>query len=328
MTERVALTGATGFLGSNLLPALEKSNYPIKALTRRSRAQTGNAGEPGGQPLSLSPLEGPPHPGADSGSVSWINGDLDNRPALDELVEGCTSVIHCAGATRGNSLDDFLEVNLRGTENLLNAARKITPAPRFLLISSVAARYPGYSWYARSKAMAEELLMTDDYSALSRTIYRPTAVYGPGDREMRPLFRLMRRGFLAGAGTPGARISLIHVADLVNAICIWLQAKEAQGLFELDDGTSGGYRWEDIAAAGEAAWKRRIIRIRVPAPLLKCAAHANLLLARVFRYPAMLTPGKVNEITHENWVCDNTPLTATLGWKPEISLRKGIDTAI
>ena len=328
MTERVALTGATGFLGSNLLPALEKSNYPIKALTRRSRAQTGNAGEPGGQPLSLSPLEGPPHPGADSGSVSWINGDLDNLPALDELVEGCTSVIHCAGATRGNSPDDFLEVNLRGTENLLNAARKITPAPRFLLISSVAARYPGYSWYSRSKAMAEELLMNDDYAALTRTIYRPTAIYGPGDREMRPLFRLMRRGLLAGAGTTGARISLIHITDLVNAILMWLQAKDAQGLFELDDGTSGGYRWEDIAAAGEAAWKRRIIRIRVPAPLLRCAAHANLLLARVLRYPAILTPGKVNEITHDNWVCDNTPLTASLGWKPEIILRDGINTAI
>ena len=302
MTERVALTGATGFLGSNLLAALEKSNYPARALTRRPRA--------------------------DSASTSWINGDLNNRPALDKLVEGCTSIIHAAGTTRGNSLEDFLEVNLKGTENLLNAARKITPAPRFLLISSVAARYPEYSWYARSKSMAETLLMSDDYAALSRTIYRPAAVYGPGDREMRPLFRLMRRGFLAGTGTPGARISLIHVADLVNALLMWLQAGETQGLFELDDGTSEGYRWEDIAAAGEAAWKRRIIHIRVPATLLKCAAHANLQLARAFRYPAMLTPGKVNEITHENWVCDNTPLTTTLGWKPQISLQDGIDTAI
>ena len=302
MTERVALTGATGFLGSNLLAALEKSNYPARALTRRPRA--------------------------DSASTSWINGDLNNRPALDKLVEGCTSIIHAAGTTRGNSLEDFLEVNLRGTENLLNAARKITPAPRFLLISSVAARHPDYSWYTRSKSMAEALFMSDDYATLSRTIYRPTAIYGPGDREMRPLFRLMRRGFLAGVVTPGTRISLIHVADLVNAILMWLQAGETQGLFELDDGTSEGYRWEDIAAAGEAAWKRRIIHIRVPATLLKCAAHANLQLARAFRYPAMLTPGKVNEITHKNWVCDNTPLTTTLGWKPQISLQDGIDTAI
>ena len=306
MTERVALTGATGFLGSNLLTALEKTDWRIRALTRRPGTNSG----------------------PDSGRITWINGDLNNRPALDELVDGCTGIIHGAGTTRGNSLEDFLKVNLRGTENLLNAALKITPAPRFLLISSVAARYPGYSWYSHSKAMAETLLMSDDYSRLSRTIYRPTAVYGPGDKEMRPLFRLMRRGFLAGAVTPGARISLIHVADLVNAILMWLPAKEAQGLFELDDGTMQGYRTADIASAGRAAWKRRIIHIRVPLTLLKCAAHANLLLARILGYPAMLTPGKVNEITHEDWVCDNTPLTACLGWKPEISLRDGIDTAI
>ena len=306
MTGRVALTGATGFLGSNLLTALEKSGCRVNALTRRPR--------PASRP--------------DSKIISWINGDLDNRLALDELVGDCSSIIHCAGATRGNSLEDFLHANLAGTENLLAAARKVTPPPRFLLISSVAARYPEYSWYSQSKALAEELLMSDDYSNLSRTIYRPTAIYGPGDREMLPLFRLMRRGWLAGSGTRGARISLIHVADLVNAIILWLQAGEATGLFELDDGTRDGYRWEDIAAVGEAAWKRRIIHIRVPVTLLKYAAQVNLLLARALGYPAMLTPGKVNEITHEDWVCDNTPLAACLDWKPKISLSEGIHTAI
>ena len=302
MTERVALTGATGFLGSNLLTALDKSEYPVRALTRRNRAN--------------------------SGSVSWINGDLNNQAALDELVEGCTSIIHCAGAVRGNSLEDFLEVNLRGTENLLAAASKISPPPRFLLISSIAARYPDYSWYARSKSMAETLLMSDSYRGLSRTVYRPTAVYGPGDKEMRPLFRMMRRGILLAPGTPGARISLIHVDDLVSAILKWLPAREAYGLFELDDGTRQGYRWADIRAIGRDTWKRPLIHIRVPVALLKSLAHINLLLARVFRYPAMLTPGKVNEITHEDWVCDNAPLTNALGWRPNIHLADTIDTVI
>ena len=294
MTEQVALTGATGFLGSNLLTALDKSEYPVRALTRRNRP--------------------------DSGSVTWINGDLDNQTALDELVEGCSTVIHCAGAVRGNSLEDFLEVNLRGTENLLAAVRKKSPAARFLLISSIAARYPDYSWYARSKSMAEELLMSDHYRGLSRTIYRPTAVYGPGDKEMRPMFRLMRRGLLLGPGIPGARISLIHVDDLVSAILKWLHAREVHGLFELDDGTRAGYRWADITAIGRDTWKRPLVHIRVPVALLKGMAHINLLLARVFRYPAMLTPGKVNEITHKDWVCDNTPLTSRIGWQPKIRL--------
>ena len=302
MTERVALTGATGFLGSNLLAALDKSEYPVRALTRRNRP--------------------------DSGSVTWLNGDLNNQTALDGLVEGCASVIHCAGAVRGNSLEDFLEVNLRGTENLLAATRKVSPPPRFLFISSIAARYPDYSWYARSKSMAEALLMSDSYRGLSRTIYRPTAVYGPGDKEMRPMFRLMRRGILLGPGIPDASISLIHVDDLVSAILKWLPAREVHGLFELDDGTRAGYRWADIMAIGRDTWKRPLIHIRAPVVLLKGLAHINLLLARVFRYPAMLTPGKVNEITHKDWVCDNAPLTNALGWRPNIHLADTIDTVI
>ena len=302
MTERVALTGATGFIGNNLLAALARSAYPTRALTRRPRAG--------------------------SGSVTWINGDLNNRAALDELVAGCTCVIHCAGAVRGNSLEDFLEVNLRGTENLLAAVGKLAPAPRFLLVSSIAARYPDFSWYSRSKSMAEALLMSDRYSGVSRTVYRPAAVYGPGDREMQPLFRLMRSGFLLETGMPDARISLIHVDDLVCAILKWLPAKQVQGVFELDDGTREGYRWEDITAIGYDTWKRSITHIRIPVTLLKALAHANLLLARVFRYRAMLTPGKVNEITHDDWVCDNTPLTTCTGWRPNIRLADVIDSVV
>ena len=302
MTESVALTGATGFVGSNLLTALEKSGYLVRALTRRP--QPARAG------------------------IAWINGDLDSRAALAELVKGCAGIIHCAGVTRGNSLEEFRQVNLKGTENLLAATREVIPAPRFLLVSSLAARYPDYSWYARSKAEAEALLLADDHAGRSCAIFRPTAVYGPGDKEMLPLFRLLRRGLLLAAGTPAARISLIHVDDLASAILMWLQAREAQGLFELDDGTEGGYGWADIAAIGRAAWKHRIAQVRVPVPLLSCAARLNLLLACACRYPAMLTPGKVNEITHENWVCDNTPLTARIGWQPNIRLADVIDSVV
>lgn len=302
MTESVVLTGATGFVGSHLLTALEKSGYLVRALTRRPQ---------------------PAHAG-----ISWVDGDLDNRAALAELVKGCAGVVHCAGVTRGNSLEEFRQVNLKGTENLLAATLRVTPAPRFLLVSSLAARYPDYSWYARSKAEAEALLPADDHTGPRSAIFRPTAVYGPGDKEMRPLFRLLRRGVLLAAGTPAARISLVHVDDLVRAILMWLQARETQGLFELDDGTEGGYSWADVAAIGRATWKRRVAHVRVPVALLSCAARANLLLARTCRYPAMLTPGKVNELTHENWVCDNTPLTTRIGWQPNIRLADVIDSVV
>lgn len=301
MPGRVALTGATGFIGGNLLASLVKSNFPVQALTRRPRD--------------------------DSPLVHWVNGDLNNRRALAELVEGCDAVLHCAGAVRGNSLQAFLEVNFRGAQNLLDEVRKQSSRPRFLLISSLAARYPAYSWYARSKSQAEALLRSGQYPGLPWTIYRPTAVYGPGDREMAPLFRTMRRGFLLAPKVAGARISLLHIADLADAVLKWLTAQDAAGLFELDDGAPGGYDWNDIAAAGQAAWKRPVTLVQVPVPLLRGLARVNLLLAGACRRQAMLTPGKVNEITHRDWVCDNAPLTECLGWTPRVNLTDALAAA-
>lgn len=301
MSEQVALTGATGFIGRNLLSSLVKSSFPTRALTRRQQF--------GAEP------------------VHWINGDLNDSAALDELVEGATSVIHCAGVVRGNSLEDFLEVNLRGTENLLDEIHKKAHKPKFLLISSLAARYPGYSWYAQSKSLAEALLLTEKNAGLSWTIYRPTAVYGPGDKEMRPLFSALRQGFLLRPKTTWARLSLLHVDDLASAVLKWLTAKNAGGIFELDDGTEDGYQWKDIVAIGQDTWNNSIKQVQVPISLLGAFAHINLLLARIFRYPAMLTPGKIKEITHQDWVCDNTPLTSCLGWEPKIKLLDAINAA-
>ena len=303
MPERVALTGATGFVGGNLLAALTKRNISIRALTRRRS----------------------PH----SSSVHWVRGDLGDARALGELVHNCTALIHCAGAVRGNSAEEFLETNLNGARRLIEQAMDMPKPPRILLISSLAARHPEYSWYAQSKFMAEELLMSTRYAGLARAIYRPTAIYGPGDRELRPLLRMMRHGLLLSPGAPETRLSLLHVSDLVAAILQWLtEGATCNGVFELDDGTAGGYSWQDIKAIGQQSWQRAIMHVSVPLPLLGACARVNLALARLLRYPAMLSPGKVKEITHKNWVCDNAPLTAALGWRPQISLAQALTRSL
>ena len=100
---------------------------------------------------------------------------------------------------RGSSLEDFVHTNVEGTRNLLHAVAQQTSPPRFLLISSLAARHPELSWYATSKRMAE-LLVLNQSPEMPRTIFRPTAVYGPGDKEMKPLFKATRRGVLPMVG--------------------------------------------------------------------------------------------------------------------------------
>lgn len=299
MRKPVAVTGATGFIGRRLIGKLHEEGWSVRALTRKKRDSTA--------------------------SIRWVQGDLDDIAALADLVQGASAVIHCAGAVRGSSLDDFVHTNVTGTLNLLKTLTDQNVSSRFLLISSLAARQPNLSWYAKSKHLAEQQVI--NYSAnLHWTILRPTAVYGPGDKELMPLFKATRKGLLPVVGQMNNRFGLIHVDDLVAAIRIWLDSGvSCNGTFELDDGMPGGYSFESLASLAQEVWKRPVRCIVVPHFLIRNIAILNLWLARIFHYSPMLTPGKVKELRHHNWVCDNTPLTHALpDWRPCIRLHESL----
>lgn len=257
--------------------------------------------------------------------VTLVTGDLDDREALRVLLDQCDVVVHLAGAVRGNSQQAFDRTNVRGTQNLLEALGACDHSPGLLLISSLAAREPGLSWYAQSKYQAERCLR-DGPADLDWAIIRPPAVYGPGDKEMLPVFLSMARGIAPVPGDPAARVSLIHVADLVAAIVACLELPRLQGrTFTLDDGTRGGYNWREMAAIAGAVWQRKVRLIRLPGLLLDMVAHANLALSRVLSYAPMLTPAKLRELRHPDWVADNDGITAATGWRPRIPLSKGLE---
>ncbi len=254
--------------------------------------------------------------------VELVIGDLHSADALGSLVTGCDAIVHVAGAVRGNNLEQFLETNLEGTRRLLQAAGEHAASARFLLLSSLAAREPQLSWYAQSKREAEALVAG---SGLDWVVLRPPAVYGPGDEEMQAIFDWMARGVATVPGNPAARTSLIHVDDLVEAISASLASEAAAGqVMEMGDGKADGYDWAELAAAAASVFDRPVRLFRVPAFLLDTIARINLLTARLTGRPAMLTPPKLRELRHEDWVTDNTAITAATGWVPAIALREGL----
>ena len=93
--------------------------------------------------------------------------------------------------------------------------RACPPAPRFLLMSSLAARMPQLSDYAASKRRGE-LAVEAAPENLRWTVLRPPAVYGPGDRELLPLFRWVARGIAPLPAGGGGRFSLLYVDDLAT----------------------------------------------------------------------------------------------------------------
>lgn len=256
--------------------------------------------------------------------VELVQGDLQSPAALGQLVRDCDVVVHAAGAVRGNNLDQFMQTNCEGTRRLVMAVQAEAPAALLLLLSSLAAREPHLSWYACSKREGENLVAA---STLRWAVLRPPAVYGPGDREMKAIFDWMRRGIAPVPGDAAARTSLIHVDDLVRAIlaCLYSDAVSGQVL-ELSDSKTGGYDWQELATIAGTAFQRPVRLLKLPATLLNLVATVSLWLARLAGRPAMLTPPKLRELRHENWVSDNAAITEATGWMPRVPLHDGLVT--
>lgn len=291
----IAITGATGFIGRRLAAALVAEGYPVRALTRR-----GDAAATG---------------------IDWVAGDLSKPEALRQLCVGAAIVIHCAGAVRGATYNAFASVNVRGTEALLAARAEVAPESRLLHISSLAAREPQLSHYAASKAAAERLVRSADPRA---TLLRPPAVYGPGDTELQPLLL----GLWSGRGIiPGhdGRFALVYVDDVVSAVAAWLRAPAADGqCYEIHDGTPDGYDWAAVIATVANLRGAPVRPIALPRPVLSAAAWLGSSAQRLVGRAPMLSPGKVRELYHPNWVCSNASFTARTGWQPRVSLAAGL----
>ena len=300
--KTVALTGATGFIGTALIKQLQQAGWQVKALYRP---------KPGRSPIS-------------SQSLTWVAGELSDLPSLNSLMANADAVIHCAGAVRGVTQADFDLINEIGARHVAEVAAAQNKPPRLLLISSLAARMPELSHYAGSK-MRGELAIKN--SPLRWTIFRPPAVYGPGDRELLPLFQSMAKGLAPLPAGANGRFSIIHVDDLAAAMvhCLGQDAGDGK-TFELDDGHSGGYDWPSVIQIAQAVLRDggKIRRLSIPIGLLKLVAWTNFYAAQLLRYAPMLTPGKIREITHSDWLCDNNDITRITGWQPTCELAQGL----
>lgn len=304
MTDPVAVTGASGFVGRALIGQLLDAGRPVRALVHRQGV-------------------GIAHP-----LLETVSGGLADRAALARFMDGAQSVVHVAGQVRGRDLADFMGVNADGVTHVAEAAN-LAGLRRVILISSLAARAPHLSPYAASKRAGEErLAQAATGASFTSAILRPPAIYGPEDRELVPLFQTMARGIVPLPGVTGARASLLHVDDLARAI-VKLLDSAAEATYELDDGHGAGYSWDEIATIAErVAGRGRGWRVKLPGGVLRAVATGNLLASKLLGYSPMLTPGKVNELRHPDWVCDNTEISRDTGWQPLISLENGLSSIL
>jgi nucleoside-diphosphate-sugar epimerase len=297
MGRLVAVTGATGFVGPHLVAALARRGWRLRLLVRR-----------------WSPL--PSLAGVDA---DLVLGDVSSEQALRRLVEGADAVVHAAGLIKAKAERDFLPVN-RDSAALLSA---LAPDAHMVLLSSLAAREPQLSAYGASKRAGEAVVAA---RSGPWTIVRAPAVYGPGDRETLAYFRAVKSGIAPQPRLPEARLALIHVADLAEALALAVEHPPASATYEIDDGRTHTYA--DMAAAAGAALDRRPWRVAVPRNVMATIARWNELRQALGAGAQILTRGKVNEIFHPDWSVADRRLAAAIGFRPRYDLASGFRDTI
>lgn len=192
----VAVTGASGFVGRHLVPALVAAGHAVSGLVRSERAAR-VVREAGGRPVSMH----------------------DEPVALAREVEGCRSLVHLAqiGAERDGQTYEAVNVGL--TARVVKAAR-IAGVKTVVLFSGLGVARYGQSRrvtsrYFLSKLQAEALVLG---AGLEAVVFRPSYVVGPGDAFVPTVLRVMQAGELERPGDGGYRMQPIAVADAAAAV--------------------------------------------------------------------------------------------------------------
>ncbi|GAB3902285.1 NAD(P)-dependent oxidoreductase [Larkinella knui] len=320
MKDRVLITGASGFIGYHLVQAAQKAGLEVHAAVRRTSDLT--------QLNELSPV--------------LVYPDFSSKETLKRTLEegNYRYIIHAAGATRAKNLKAYNLINADYTLNLAQAASATsTPVKRFIFMSSLAAVGPlsyqeeqpitettlpiPVTSYGKSKLLAEHYLGELKEKGLPITIIRPTAVYGPREKDLFILFKTLQKGLDLYIGKKPQRLSFVYVKDLVSATMAALFQKQNQNrVYNISDG--GAYSRYTLANLFRNLSGKHPFRFHLPVSMMEVVAGL-LDVGYTFSGTApVLNREKIRELTAPNWVCSIEAARAELNYQPQYDLSKGL----
>jgi nucleoside-diphosphate-sugar epimerase len=309
---RALVTGATGFIGRHLAETLVRRGDEVTVLVRSLR-----------KAVELEPL-----------GVRLVRGDLDDEGALAEAVEGQEIVHHLAGLIRARDEDEFLHVNRDGTRHLVAAAER-AGRPRFVLVSSLAAAGPAVpgaprregdgpdgpvSAYGRSKLAGETPVRQ---SELPWTVVRPPVVYGPGDRAVLGIFRIVRWGLVPIFGRGEQELTLVYGPDLAEALARAGDSDATIGRTYYACHPRVVTSLELVRAIGRSL-DRRVRVLPLPETLARTVLRLHAATARLVRRASLYGQDKAEEFFQRAWTAHPGALTRDTGWSAAHDLERGL----
>ncbi len=311
----VLVTGGTGFIGSHLVDALLEKQCKVYCIVRNVK--------------KLKWLQ--------DKSVEFIKADL-NSP--DIIIPEIDYVFHLAGLTKAKRNKQFYRVNYEGTANLLSCIKKQKKIPKgFFLLSTLAVNgdvdtikiktndpATPQSHYAKSKWMAEqETLQYKDI--MNVVIIRPTAVYGPRDKELFSYFKLMNTYKIAPVINKDGIYSFLYVKDLTNILLLLLERNVPSGqIFLMSDGN--GYKWSEVVNKISSLLNINVRPIFISKFITNFLAMFISLFNAFKKEPFILTIDKLKEIFKKSWICDIMGVRNILNYEPQYNLDKGLELTI
>ncbi len=319
----ILLTGATGYLGSQIAAELAKRGTRFRVLVR-SRAR-----------LRLDPA---------TAGCEVVDGDLRDAETIRRALERVDQVIQTAALVKTWVRDpqEFRRVNVDGLKTFLEAAHQ-AGVERVVYTSSFIAlgpsadvnageglRHPGpYSNdYEESKARALEWLRKEGFGRYRVVALLPGVIYGAGPRTEGNLVGGMIDQYLAGKfpgllGSGNQRWSFCFNADVVAAHLAALERGKPGEEYVL--GGDNRSLNDLFRLLGELSGVRRPVR-HLPFGVGKAVGALELAKARFFGIPPQLTPGVV-EIFKHDWVYSSAKAERELGYHV-IPLEEGLKKAL
>jgi uncharacterized protein YbjT (DUF2867 family) len=200
------LTGATGLVGSALLPRLIASGRPVRCLVRDPRRL-----------------------GAERVRVQIALGDLSDPPSFRNALRGVDTVVHLAAAIRDQPRGSIEELNAVATWRMVQAARK-AGVGHFVFFSAQSASAHNRTRFMRAKALAERAVAD---SGVPHTIFAPSIVYAPGDVFLTLLERLALLPVVPISGSGRALFQPIWAQDVADCVMAALERPDGAQRYEL-----------------------------------------------------------------------------------------------
>lgn len=317
--DLILVTGAGGFIGSNLTERLVSGGYKVRVLLKNGESD-----------YNIKDV---------LDKVEVIRGDLLDTNSLIKACKGVSVIFHLAAKADMDKdvYQPYYQINVKGTKNLVEACS--SKLKKFVFYSSILAvglpntnelltekhqGTPRHS-YGKSKKEAEEYLMSLYRSKrFPATIIRPTTVYGPRETAVQYfLFKMIQEGKFIMIGKGNNLMAYVYVKNLVDATIGAARSNKTDGeIYFIND--KKPYQFKDVIAAIYKILDKKTPKIYIPFWLAYLSAAFFQFFCKLIGIKPLIYPSRVKTMVLK-YAYSIEKAQQDFGYNPKYDLLKGIE---